>query len=128
MTRQKSVLKIVSIVLIIVVVLTGIGVSLITYNDVKNDFYIIYRQDLRKGMDILNTEIKNGYEEMNEMINFFKDSDLSVNEEVVDLFFNSYKLFNVIITDGNGKILFSKNNKTNLPLNIMISLVNIIIS
>ena len=116
MARQKSVLKIVSIVLIIVVVLTGIGVSLITYGDVRIDFYNIYRQDLRKGMDILNTEIKNGYEEMNEMINFFKDSDLSVNEEVVDLFFNSFKLFNVIITDGNGKMLFSKNNKTNLSL------------
>lgn len=116
MARQKSVLKIVSVVLIIVVVLTGIGVSLITYNDVKNDFYIIYRQDLRKGMDILNTEIKNGYEEMNEMINFFKDSDLSVNEETVNLLFNSYKLFNVIITDENGEIVFSKNNKTNLSL------------
>ena len=97
MARQKSILKIVSVVLIIVVVLTGIGVSLITYVDVRNDFYNIYRQDLRKGMDLLNTEIKNGYEEMNEMINFFKDSDFSVNEEVADLFFNSYKLFNVIM-------------------------------
>ena len=45
MARQKSILKIVSVVLIIVVVLTGIGVSLITYVDVRNDFYNIYRHN-----------------------------------------------------------------------------------